>query len=261
MQERHQDRSKYFQEQVYTTEKYVIPFVNEVLHVSGDLRVLEIGCGEGGNLKPFLDLGCECVGVDLAENKIEKGKLTFADDPNVSKLQLIFEDIYNCKELGQFDLIMLRDVIEHIHDQEKFMSGVGQFLKPEGQIFFGFPPWYNPFGGHQQICASKVLSKLPWFHVLPMPLYKGILRMFGEPDARVEALAEIKDTGITLERFEGIVKRQKFKISKRLLFLFNPNYEIKFGLKPRKQLGLIATIPWIRNWFTTAGYYLIGHRS
>ena len=35
------------------------------------MTVAEIGCGEGGNLKPFLDLGCHIVGIDIAENKIE----------------------------------------------------------------------------------------------------------------------------------------------------------------------------------------------
>jgi SAM-dependent methyltransferase len=154
----------------------------------------------------------------------------------------------------------LRDVIEHIHDQEKFMGGVGQFLKPDGQIFFGFPPWYNPFGGHQQICQSRILSKTPWFHVFPMAVYKAILRLFGEPEDRVESLAEIKETGITLERFEGILKRTGFNISLRHLFLFNPNYDIKFGLKPRKQFALFAAIPFFRNWVTTAGYYLIGKK-
>lgn len=258
MQERHQNRSKYFEEQVYTTEKYVIPFVNSSMTITADSRILEIGCGEGGNLKPFVDMGCECVGVDLSSSKIEKGIATFADDPNGDRIKLICEDIYKTENIGKFDLIILRDVIEHIHDQEKFMSGVGQFLTESGMIFFGFPPWYNPFGGHQQICQSKILSKLPWFHVLPMPVYKWILRTFGEPEERVEGLAEIKETGITLERFEGILKRTGFAISQRHLFLFNPNYEIKFGLKPRKQLGLFAAIPFFRNWVTTAGYYLVG---
>ncbi len=258
MHERHQNRTKYFQEQVFTTEKYVIPFVRKVLEISAQARILEIGCGEGGNLKPFLDMGCQCVGVDLSESKIEKGKLIFADDPKASNIQLICEDIYRTENIGKFDLIILRDVIEHIHDQEKFMCGVSQFLNPNGLIFFGFPPWYNPFGGHQQICQSRVLSKLPWFHVLPMSVYKWILRVFGEPEERVEALAEIKETGITLERFENILKRTNFTIERRHLFLFNPNYEIKFGLKPRKQLGAIAAIPFLRNWVTTAGYYLVG---
>ena len=48
-------------------------------------------------------------------------------------------------------------------------------LKDKGQIFFGFPPWYMPFGGHQQVAHKKWTSKLPYYHILPMPIYKAIL--------------------------------------------------------------------------------------
>jgi hypothetical protein len=40
-------------------------------------------------------------------------------------------------------------------------------------------------------------------------------------------------------------------------FLINPNYQIKFGLRPRKQWAIISAIPYLRNFFTTAAYYLV----
>lgn len=39
--------------------------------------VAEIGCGEAGSLKPFLDMGCTCIGIDLEDVKIENGKKFF----------------------------------------------------------------------------------------------------------------------------------------------------------------------------------------
>ena len=74
MDDRHLNREKYFQEQSYTTEKYVIPFINKLLPITSNLTIAEVGCGEGGNLKPFLDIGCKVVGIDLAENKISNAK-------------------------------------------------------------------------------------------------------------------------------------------------------------------------------------------
>ncbi len=79
-----------------------------------------------------------------------------------------------------FDLIILKDVIEHIHDQDAILSRLRNFLKPGGHIFFGFPPWQMPFGGHQQVLAHRLLSRTPYFHLLPVPLYRGILKAFGE---------------------------------------------------------------------------------
>ena len=74
MQQRHRDRMIYFQEQAECTRRYVIPYIEQVLPVIPNLRILEIGCGEGGNLKPFLELGCHCVGVDIDVAQIEKAK-------------------------------------------------------------------------------------------------------------------------------------------------------------------------------------------
>ncbi|MCB0758777.1 MAG: hypothetical protein KDC01_09980, partial [Flavobacteriales bacterium] len=61
MQERHTNREKYFREQETTVRNHVLPFISEVLEVNEGCSVLEIGCGEGGNLKPFMDLGCKRV--------------------------------------------------------------------------------------------------------------------------------------------------------------------------------------------------------
>lgn len=259
MQQRHKDRKQYFDEQVYTTEKHVIPFVNEFMPITKDMAILEIGCGEGGNMKPFLDMGCDVVGIDLNAGQIKNAKVYFANHPNVGNLKLILRDIYKMKpdELGEFDLIIMRDVIEHIPNQEKFMAYVKQFLKPTGKFFLGFPPWYMPFGGHQQIMKHKYFSKLPYYHLLPMPIYNVILKMVEKNDKVRNELIEIKETGISIERFRRIVKTENYKIDKEVMYLFNPNYEIKFGLDPKEQIGLVKAIPFFRNFLTTCCYYLI----
>lgn len=262
MQERHINKKKYFLEQEITTKKYVIPFLEDLISIDKNISVLEIGCGEGGNLKPFLDLGCErIVGVDLSKGKIENAKSFFSNHPNKDNIEFIFDDIYNIEELGTFDIILTRDVIEHIHDQEKFMNFVKKFLNVNGKMFFGFPPWYNPFGGHQQICESKVLSKFPFFHILPEMLYKNVLKLFGESANKIDTLLEIKQTGITIERFEKILNTTGYEINKKIHYLINPNYEIKFKLKPRKQINILSEIHFIRNFLTTSCYYVVSTKS
>jgi SAM-dependent methyltransferase len=260
MQERHKKRDKYFEEQSYTTHKYVIPFIEDIKALNHESEVLEIGCGEGGNLKPFLDMACKVTGVDILESKISNAKKFFSDHPQNQNLELIASDIYKPPaELAkkQFDLIFMRDVLEHIYDHEKFLNYVKKFLKPDGVFFLGFPPWQNPFGGHQQMCHSKILSKLPWFHLLPGKSYPTVMRLFGEPEGRINDLIEIKDTRITIEKFEKIIRKENYSIKKKVLWFINPNYEIKFGLKPRVMNGLISGTPRLRNFVITTCYYII----
>jgi SAM-dependent methyltransferase len=259
MQKRHRNKKSYFEEQVFTTREYVIPHIESFMPLLDSTNVMEIGCGEGGNLVPFLDRNCRVTGLDISESKIAHATGFLRHHPNAASLVLIAKDVYDMvpgKELS-FDLIVMRDVIEHIHDQDRFMGFIKKFLKPGGLFFIAFPPWYNPFGGHQQICKNKFLSSLPYFHLLPVSLYRLILKAGGEDSQKIKELVEIKETGISIERFRKIIDKHNYRKIDETFFLINPNYKIKFGLNPRKQLGAVSAIPYFRNLLTTVAYYVL----
>ena len=96
MHERHTDKQLYFKEQVYTTEKYVIPFIRKAAPLEPGMTVLEIGCGEGGNLKPFLDLGCKVTGIDISRSKIESALKYYQDHPDVDRTIFVVKDESGC---------------------------------------------------------------------------------------------------------------------------------------------------------------------
>lgn len=261
MQQRHTDPRRYFDEQARSTAKHILPFIEKVRKIEKSMHVLEIGCGEAGNLMPFLERGCFCTGVDYSMPKIEQGKAFYASHPSVEKLQLISDDIYNAKEFeALFDIIILKDVIEHIHNQDKFLGLMKSLMASNGIVFFAFPPWQNPFGGHQQICENKLLAVLPYYHLLPTKLYRSFLKLMGESDAKITSLMEIKETGISIERFEGICTKNNYVALKKSLFFINPNYDVKFRLKPRKLVSLLASLPVVRNFLCTCGYYVLAQK-
>jgi len=256
----HKDKKRYFDYQYRTSRDYIVPFIARHMDLEQPLRVLEIGCAEAGVLKAFTDKGHQCVGIELMEGRLKLARTFMKEEMEKGLIRFINKNIYDIeveKDIGyRFDLILLKDVIEHIPRQEIFIDKLPDFLNPGGKVFFAFPPWYMPFGGHQQLCRSKFLSKLPYYHLLPMPAYKSLLRAFGEPASVQKDLEEIKTTGISIERFERISKKN-YRILERKLYLFNPIYKYKFRVKPRGQLGIVTALPYLRDFLSTCAYYLI----
>ncbi len=251
-----------FDQQAENSAAYVLPFIADTHTINAATKVMEVGCAEGGVLLPFLEKGCQCVGVDLAASRVAQAKEFLekyvANEQATLVAQNIYEQDFIEKYEGAFDIIILKDVIEHVPEQEKFIPHLMRFLAPGGQIFFGFPPWYMPFGGHQQICEGKLASKLPYYHILPRGMYVALLKMMGESAGTIEALVEIWDTSITIGQFKKYINEAGLKVLKKQHYLINPIYKYKFGLQPRKQAAFVEYIPFVRNFITTCVYYTVG---
>lgn len=258
----HLDDKVRFDQQVDNSRSYVLPFIEQTKPLGKGITVFEVGTAEGGVLLPFMEKGCKCVGVDLAPQRIELAKGFLNKEVANGDVTFLCQNIYEASFLDKFqnafDIIILKDVIEHVPEQEKFVPYLKKFLKPGGQIFFGFPPWYMPFGGHQQVCRNKVASMMPYYHILPRFIYKGLLKMAGESEGAITELLEVKDTQITIERFERIIKASGLKVLRKQHYLINPIYKYKFGLTPRKQWAPLTWIPYLRDFVTTCVYYTVG---
>jgi SAM-dependent methyltransferase len=254
------DFERYFKQQYDTTVEFIIPYIAKHKNLQNS-KFLEVGSGYGGICKAFADYGCRVTGIELGQMSSDISKKFLKDEIAQGKISIINKNVYDINPdtdlQEKFDVILLKDTIEHIHNQEKFVAHIYHFLKPDGLIFFAFPPWLMPFGGHQQSLDSKFLHKLPYFHILPMPIYKGILKLFGESSGRIADVCEVKETQISINRFERIIKKAGFTIVNKTFYLINPSYKYKFGVTPKEQFGWLAAIPWLRDWFTTTCYYLL----
>jgi len=251
---------QYFQELARSSEKYFIPYISGVKRLAAGMRVLEFGCGQGGILLPFARMGCEVTGVDLNARKIETGRCCFAAEG--LECNLIASDLFKFKDYeGYFDIIVCHDVIEHIGEKELFVKKISDYIKPGGLIFFGFPAWQMPFGGHQQNCSNRLMSRLPFSHLLPTTFYEWMMKKVGESPETISEMLEIKRCATSVELFERLIRQDDLVILDRTLYLINPHYEIKFGLRPRKLWSWFAAIPYLRDFFATSCFYLIGKTS
>ncbi|MEO6131399.1 MAG: methyltransferase domain-containing protein [Saprospiraceae bacterium] len=261
MYEFHRDKERYFDIQYRVTKDYILPYIKSIVPGKKWNRVLEIGCAEAGVLKCFLEEGSFCTGIELSAGRIHLAEQFHDEALKEGRIEFINRNIFDIDPdhdlNGRYDLIILKDVIEHIPGQKEFIHRLPSFLNPGGYIFFAFPPWQMPYGGHQQVCKNALLSKLPYYHLLPKSLYRGMLKVGGEKDVTIRELLEIKDTGISIERFERCLEFNKLKIAGRRHFLFNPIYEYKFKVRPRIQSGFLSRIPWLRDFITTGSYYLV----
>lgn len=257
----HEQRDIYFQQQYEHSRDYILPFVKPFLGQKKPLQICEVGSAEAGVLKAFTELGHFGTGIELSASKVERAKLFMSEELKSGQVKFFNKDIHDFQkeELGfGFDLIILKDVIEHVHDQEKMLLKLRSLLHENGVIFIAMPPWYMPFGGHQQMLQNKWLSKLPYYHILPKPIYKSIMKMGKADTNTIEGLMEIKDTQISINRFYRICKKAQLQILKKQFYFINPNYKYKFGLKARKQNTLIASIPYLRDFVSTTAYFVLG---
>ena len=253
----HKDRDKYFYIQKENAKKYILPFIEIKKKINPEMRILEVGCRDGGVLFPFLEKGCHITGIDLSKTMLSKAIYQYSKYINEGRAKFIAADIHDFDANNdQFDIIILKDVIEHVYDHHRLIKILGKLLNDDGVIYFGYPPWQNPFGGHQQASDHKILSKLPYFHLLPGFLYFGIFKIF--KDKKLQFLKATKETRITIEGFRKLIKRKGLCIKAEKMYLINPIYEKKFGWRPIEQFNLIKNIPYLRNYFTTTVDCLVG---
>ncbi len=218
-------------------------------------RVLELGCGEAGVLDRFLDEGATGVGIDLSQSKIEWAQKFFADKVEDGRMQLDVADIFqwtaSCKE--KFDIVILKDVIEHVSAKRVLMTLCKSLLADGGVLFVGFPPWSMPFGGHQQM-ADTIPGKCPWMHLLPPAIYEKWLRIAGEKGERLEGLLELPPIGLSTRDFEKLCRNCELTVLDRRLWLINPIYRSKFNLP---SIPLPLPIPLRFDILTTAAWYVV----
>jgi SAM-dependent methyltransferase len=192
-------------------------------------RVLDVGCGYGGVLAALAEAFplSQAVGLDVDAAMIASGA---ARCP--AGVRLAAEDFFAYAG-GPFDLILMRDVLEHIPEAEKALAKAASLLARGGALFASFAPFYSPFGGHQQN-GSGLFAYVPWLHLLPRRLFRSLLRLEGNSYKAGRGLADDMDSvlrsRLTLRRFRRMIPAAGLRLTYYARYLSRPDYRLKFGL-------------------------------
>ena len=183
---------KHFYEQKEFTDKSLLPYFRKLIPDFEKKKVFEIGCAEGGLVEILHENGMNAAGLELSPERA-----AFALEKNPA-LNIFVGDITDpaltekIKEI--FDVVIMREVIEHVGNKNIAFDNIDILLKKGGYLFISFPPKFSPFAGHQQI-AKSILKIVPYLHLLPAGLLKSIAKLFGESDGYVDEIKLHFSTG------------------------------------------------------------------
>lgn len=193
-------------------------------------RVLELGCGEGGQLVPIAHAfsGSECLGVDLSSAAVARAR-TYAERAGVLNCAFRAQDLTQFPaDTGTFDYIIAHGVYSWVPElvRDALLSICSRHLAPEGLAYIS----YNAYpGGHvRQILrdltvfqtrniddpSAKVREarKIAEFIVAAMPpdtlerhLFARLLSLYRDSDAlvRFDLLSEENDPVYFLDFIES----------------------------------------------------------
>ena len=156
-------------------------FMPRVLALCGPLgpqvRVLDVGCGNGFTCGEFLKQGCQVVGIDLSQQGIAIARKAYPQ----GRFEVLPADDQLLARLGAapFDLVISTEVVEHLYSPRDYAHGCLQALKPGGRFICTTPyhgylknlvlslagKWdahANPLwdGGHIKLWSRKTLGRL-----------------------------------------------------------------------------------------------------
>lgn len=121
--------------------------------ISRGQKVLDIGCGDGGDALIFVKLGGNVMGIDIKPHPnwqtLKQDNLNFKI---ADACALPFED-------NSFDLVFEKDMLHHVNNPQKALSEIWRVTKKKGEVIIVEGNRYNPISyshmvliqGHQHL--------------------------------------------------------------------------------------------------------------
>lgn len=99
----------------------------------GTNSILDVGCGEGRNLRYFTKNNYNVTGIDIYDEALQMAKLQFR-----GKANFLLSDLTSFSSQEKFDVVLCINVLHHAKDQKEFLlmwKNVVDNIKPGGGAF------------------------------------------------------------------------------------------------------------------------------
>jgi SAM-dependent methyltransferase len=243
----------YWQYQFILTDNYILPLLERWNISIQNKYLIDAGCGEGGATCAFSRHGAECTGIDIDEKRIRVAR-SLAEKNNEA-VSFHHGDILDAHFIGslnrRFQIAVLRDVVEHIENLDNLFDSLKLLLKDDGLVLISFPPYYSPFGLHQQILRDSWIRRIPFIQLLPRFIWESGVKGF-----LADEVLQVMKVRLTIAEFTRAVRRNRMKILHERGYAIRPSFEIRYGIKCVHLPG-ITKMPLLRETLLTGVYYLM----
>jgi 2-polyprenyl-3-methyl-5-hydroxy-6-metoxy-1,4-benzoquinol methylase len=122
------------------------------------LKILDIGCGSGFAVTRFLaSFGDEVLGVDFYQPNIDYANKHFG----TANLSFACRDATQLRDEGyRYDIVVLTDVLEHLHEPDKILDLVRDLLLPDGCAIVSIPNGFGPFEIESYLWRVPILGRI-----------------------------------------------------------------------------------------------------
>ena len=103
-------------------------------------RALDLGCGHGIFGRLLTEHGCPVTYADQEKQ--------LAPDLSSEPFFAIDLDHDSFAKLGQHNLVICSNVLEHLANPDRFLAECRSILLPGGHLYLSWTNWLSPWGGH-----------------------------------------------------------------------------------------------------------------
>jgi 2-polyprenyl-3-methyl-5-hydroxy-6-metoxy-1,4-benzoquinol methylase len=111
------------------------------VEIGGDTTVLDLGCGFG-----YLGRTCAELGARVTYGDLEDLRMDELKDAPFRQADL---NAVNLSAVGEYDLVLCSNVLEHLAQPGHLLGGLPALLKPGGVFYLSWTNGLSPWGGHE----------------------------------------------------------------------------------------------------------------